>query len=171
MLNSLITYAVFRHFKHTIDGRLRLSFCNWFSWDAWDKTHYLYTKRVYCSLQAKIDILLWWGRGQTWSSQEGTLNWVGHHSLMRLMVMGETLAFVSASVKVFCLRLRLMWGFITMLDILGSLIRDWKTKIAHSKTLMILRRKKNMVLQQHRLIRFKTNNGAATSRPRSQGHF
>ena len=51
------------------------------------------------------------------------LSLVTDHSLMRLMVMGETLAFVRASPKVFCLMLRFTWGFITILASLGSLIR------------------------------------------------
>lgn len=44
---------------------------------------------------------------------------------MRLIVIGESLALFKASLKVFCLILRLTWGFNTMLDNFGSLIRLW----------------------------------------------
>lgn len=42
--------------------------------------------------------------------------------------MGDTLALLRASLTVFCLILRLTWGFIMMLYILGSLIIAWVTK-------------------------------------------
>lgn len=47
---------------------------------------------------------------------------------MRLMVMGESFAFVRASTKIFSLILRLTWGFITILDSLGSLTMLWQEK-------------------------------------------
>lgn len=71
-------------------------------------------------------------RCRSWSNQSINGATIDHHSLMRLMVMGETLAFARASLKVFCLRLRFTWGFITILESLGSLIRVWKKKKAHS---------------------------------------
>lgn len=54
---------------------------------------------------------------------------------MRLMVMGESLAFARASLKVFCLMLRFTWGFITTLAILGSLIMVWKQEGTHKSWL------------------------------------
>lgn len=43
------------------------------------------------------------------------------------MIIGESFAFVRASPKVFCLMLRFTWGFITILDSLGSLMRVCKS--------------------------------------------
>lgn len=45
---------------------------------------------------------------------------------MRLTIIGESLAVVRASLKVFRLMLRFTWGFMTILDNLGSLIRVWR---------------------------------------------